>query len=93
MHLHFDEPLDKTKENSAVFEFFTENQNSKPLNVNKIKGKSLARLIEERKITRYYNKKKHLQLQLKLLQILVVLASVVCVAMIVYLLSRSYIFA
>lgn len=88
MKLHFDEPIDKTKENSAIFEFFSENDDLQVMNINKIKGKSLARLIEERKISRYYNKKKHLTLQLKLLQVLVVLACVVCLIMIAYILKE-----
>lgn len=88
MKLHFDEPIDKTKENSAIFEFFSENDDLHIMNLNKIKGKSLARLIEERKISRYYNKRKHLTLQLKLLQVFVVLACVICLIMIAYLLTQ-----
>jgi len=88
MHLHFDEPIDKTKENSAVFEFFQEDNNSKILNINKIRGKSLAHLIKERKITKHYNRKKHLTLQLHLLHVLVTLGCVVCAVMIIYILSQ-----
>lgn len=88
MKLHFDEPIDKTKKNSAIFEFFSENDDTQAMNISRIKGKSLARLIEERKISKYYNKKKHLNLQLKLLQILVALGCVICIFMIVYVLSE-----
>ena len=88
MKLHFDEPVDKTRENSAIFEFFSENDDDRVMNITKIKGKSLARMIEERKISKYYNKKKHITLELKLLQIFVVLASVICVGMIIYLITK-----
>lgn len=88
MKLHFDEPKDRTKDTSAIYEFFIEENNDKPININKIRGKSLARLIEERKIGKHYSRKKHLKLQLHLLQILVILVSLVCLAMIAYLLYR-----
>jgi len=88
MKLHFDELKDKTKENSAIYEFFIEEDNDKPININKIKGKSLARLIEERKLSKHYKRKKHLKVQLHLLQVLVVLAILACLSMIIYLLYR-----
>lgn len=83
MKLFFDEPLDKTKENSAVFEFFSENNNhsDEPL---RLKGKSLARLIEEKKLTKHYKNKKELKLQLKLLQILVLIVCVILFITIIF---------
>jgi hypothetical protein len=86
--LHFSDLKDNTKKNSAIYEFFIEDNYSKPLNINKVKGKSLARLIEERKVTSLYNKKRHLALQLKLLQILVILACALCISTIAYMLLR-----
>lgn len=87
MKLFFDEPLDKTKENSAVFEFFSEdNHNSdRPL---RLKGKSLARLIEEKKLTKHYKNKKKLKLQLKLLQIVVLVVCVTLFITIIFLLTK-----
>jgi len=88
MKLHFDELKDTTKESSAIYEFFTEEVYDKPLNINKIKGKSLAQLIKERKLSRHYRVKKSLKLKLQLLQILVILAIILCFSVIIYLLFR-----
>lgn len=88
MPLHFSEPIDKTKKNSAVFEFFTESDDFRNTKTTRIKGKSLARLIEERKIDKYYKRKKHISVQLKLLQIFVILGIIISISVILLLLWK-----
>ncbi len=87
MKLHFEEPKDYTRENSAIFEFFA-NKEDDSMQPKLLKGKSLARLIEERKISNYYKKKKDIRKDLKLLNILVIFSSIICLIFIIFLLTR-----
>lgn len=87
MKLYFNEPKDTTKEFAAVFEFF-DDSNIENSNTLKIKGKSLSRLIEERKIHNKFSLAKVKQKNFKLLQILVFLAIIVVTIEIIYLLSK-----
>lgn len=67
MNLHFDEPLDKTRNSSAVFEFFCDDLTT-PTKLSDIKGKSIQRVIEEKKISNYYKKRIHLDNKLQILE-------------------------